>query len=266
MVGVTGMWRISLCATLLPFFRSPHGPAHVRLRRVSSLWTCEAAVLHTGLSLPCSSRSATLCSGRERRLRPYPWGLIFPAGAFSILYLLLSWCSRCARSCTVQVPSEQPCLLDWLTRFLDLLVRIWTSVLDERGRDNETLVHFQGVTNKQVSVLQISGNLLLAFYLECGSSSVSLISSGLTKCCNSSVFSTDTLSRSRLSLCLSNRFNLEKEEQAIRTRQIVLTGFRHTDASWIMRNIFRMTPTHLFFNCGFASNSTQCATVASRQQ
>lgn len=124
------------------FFQSPPSPAHVRLRRASSLWTWEAVLLHTDLSLPCSSLSVTFCSGRDRRLRPYPCGLILSTGAFPILYLLPSWCSRCARSCTVQVPSEQPCLLDWLTEFLDLLVRMLMSVLEEKQRDNKTLMHF----------------------------------------------------------------------------------------------------------------------------
>lgn len=133
-VRVRCIWRIVLCVTLLPFLRSLQSPAHVCLRRASSLWTCEAVLLHTGLSLPCSSLSVTLCSGRDRRLRPYPCGLIFSTGAFPILYLLPSWCSRCARSCTVQVPSEHPCLLDWLTEFLDLLVRTLTSVLEEKQR------------------------------------------------------------------------------------------------------------------------------------
>lgn len=106
----------SVLLSCLSFFsRAPQSPVHVRLRRASSLWTFEAVLLHTGLSLPCSSLSVTLCSGRDRRLRPYPCGLIFSMGAFPILYLFPSWCSRCARSCTVQVPSEQPCLLDWLT-------------------------------------------------------------------------------------------------------------------------------------------------------
>lgn len=129
---------------LLPRFCSQlllQSPAHVRLRRASSLWTCEAVMLHTGLSLPCSSLSVILCSGRDRRLRPYPCGLILSTGALPILYLLLSRCRRCARSWTVQVPSEQPCLLDWLAEFLDLLVRTLMSVLEDRGRDNRTLIH-----------------------------------------------------------------------------------------------------------------------------
>lgn len=150
LVGARGIWRISLCVALLPFFRCPHSPTHVRLRRASSLWTCEAALLHTGLSLPCSSLSVTLCSGRERRLRPYPCGLIFSTGAFSILYLLPSWCSRWARSCTVQVPSEQPCLLDWLTKFLDRLVRTLTSVLEERGRDTLSTLFFLQAKKKKI--------------------------------------------------------------------------------------------------------------------
>lgn len=148
-------------------------------------------MLHTGLSLPCSSLSVTLCTGRDRRLRPYPCGLILSAGAFPAFKLLLSRCRRCARSCTVQVPSEQPCLLDWLVEFLDLLVRTLMSVL------------------------------------ECGSK-VSLMSSGLTKC-SDSVFSTVTLSRSRLNLLPSHMLSL-------------------------------------FFNSGFTSSSTQCPTVTSRQQ
>lgn len=177
-------------------------------------------MLHTGLSLPCSSLSVTLCSGRDRRLRPYPCGLIFSTGAFPILYLLPSWCSRCARSCTVQVPSEQPCLLDWLPEFLDLLVRILMPVLEEKQRQKDfssfLMCHF-GVFPDYVVVFSqarmLDSQILrtLRSYLECGSS-VSLISSGLTKCCNSSVFSTDTLSRSRLSLFLNQIFSLEEEK------------------------------------------------------
>lgn len=181
-------------------------------------------MLHTGLSLPCSSLSVTLCSGRDRRLRPYPCGLILSTGALPILYLLLSWCRRCARSCTVQVPSEQPCLLDWLAEFLDLLVRTLMSVLEDRGRNNMTLIHAVhsclsyvlhcfSLTSKVClnDSLQICWDLWLVSYLECGSK-VSLISSGLTKCSDSSVFSTDTLSRSRLSLLPSHILSLEKEE------------------------------------------------------
>ena len=51
-------------------------------------------------------------------------------------------------------------------------------------------------------------------YLECGST-VSLTSSGLTKCRNSSVFSTDTLSRSGLSLFLNQILSLEREEKQL---------------------------------------------------
>lgn len=50
----------------------------------------------------------------------------------------------------------------------------------------------------------------LVSYLECGSK-VSLISSGLTKCSDSSVFSTDTLSRSRLNLLPSHMLSLREE-------------------------------------------------------
>lgn len=142
-MGILEQSREDTNAVLLPRFCSQlllQSPAHVRLKRASSLCTCEAVALHTGLSLPCTSLSVTLCSGRDRRLRPYPCGLIFSTGALPILYLLLSWCRRCARSCTVQVPSEQPCLLDWLAEFLDLLVRTLMPVLDDRGRDNRTLI------------------------------------------------------------------------------------------------------------------------------
>lgn len=110
-------------------------PAHVRLRRASSLCTWESVMLHTGLSLPCSILSVTLRSGRDRRLRPYPCGLILSMGALPILKLLPSSWRRCARSCTVQVPSEQPCLLE-LADFLDLLVRMLMPMLEERRRDN----------------------------------------------------------------------------------------------------------------------------------
>lgn len=41
----------------------------------------------------------------------------------------------------MQVPSEQPCLLDWLDEFLDLLVRTLMSVLEDRGRNERTLIH-----------------------------------------------------------------------------------------------------------------------------
>lgn len=180
---------------LLPHFCSQlflQSPAHVRFRRASSLWTCESVVLHTGLSLPCSSLSVALRAGRDRRLLPYPCGLILSTGALPALIVTFSWCRRCTRSCTVQVPSEQPCLLDWLAEFLDLLVRTLMSVL------------------------------------ECGSK-VSLISSGLINCSDSAVFSSDTLSRSRLNLLPSHMLSL-------------------------------------FLNSGFTSSSTQCATVASRQQ
>lgn len=47
-------------------------------------------------------------------------------------------------------------------------------------------------------------------HLECGSK-VSLMSSGLTKCSDSTVFSTDTLSRSRLNLLLSHMLCLQEE-------------------------------------------------------
>lgn len=122
---VWGILRISERRTLAlqsyslaPFLQSP---THVRLKRASSLWTCESFVLHTGLSLPLSCLSVNLRSGRDRRLRPYPFGLILSAGALPILRF--SSCRRCAKSCTVQVPSEQPCLLDWLLEILDLFVR-----------------------------------------------------------------------------------------------------------------------------------------------
>lgn len=150
LAGVRGILRIleqsraDTDSALLPHFCSQfllQSPAHVRLRTASSLWTCEAVMLHTGLSLPCSKVSVTLRSGRDRRLRPYPCGLILSIGAVPILSLLLSWCKRCARSCTVQVPSEQPCLLDWLAEFLDLLVRMLMPVLQDRGRDNRILIH-----------------------------------------------------------------------------------------------------------------------------
>lgn len=84
---------------------------------------------------------------------------------------------------------------------------------------SEYFVFFSTGKEKKSSDLEILRNLLSAFYLECGSS-VSLISSGLTKCCSSSV-STDTLSRSLLSLFLSNIFNLDEEEKGVRTGQTV---------------------------------------------
>lgn len=125
---------------LLPcfFFATPllQSPTHVRLRRAISLWTCESVILHSGRSCSC----LCLCAGRDRRLRPYPCGLILSTGALPILNLLLSWCRRCARSCTVQVPSEQPCLLDWLAEFFDLLVRTLMSVLEDREGDKRTLI------------------------------------------------------------------------------------------------------------------------------
>lgn len=126
-------------------------------------------MLHTGLSLPCSILSVTLRSGRDRRLRPYPCGLILSMGAVPILNLLPSSWRRCARSCTVQVPSEQPCLLE-LADFLDLLVR------------------------------------MLMPMLECGSK-VSLMSSGLTKFSDSSVVPTDGVSRALFRLLPSHELN-----------------------------------------------------------
>lgn len=87
-------------------------------------------MLHTGLSLPFSSLSETLYDGRERRLRPYPCALILWAGAFPPLDLPI-WCRRSARSCTVQVPREQP---------EDLLVRTWMSVLEDKGRGHESIL------------------------------------------------------------------------------------------------------------------------------
>lgn len=126
-------------------------------------------MLHTGFSLPCSIFSVTLCSGTDLRLRPYPRGLIFSTGALPILNLLPSSWRRCARSCTVQVPSEQPCLLE-LADFLDLLV------------------------------------LMLMPMLECGSK-VSLMSSGLTKFSDSSVVSTNGVLRALLRLLPSHELN-----------------------------------------------------------
>lgn len=98
-------------------------------------------MFHMGLSLPCSSLSVTLRSGTDRRLRPYPCGLILSTGALPILNLMLSWCRRCARSCTAQVPSEQPCLLDWLAEFLDLLVRTLMSVLEDKRKRQQNITH-----------------------------------------------------------------------------------------------------------------------------
>ena len=162
---VWGMWRIleqsreDTNSEQLPRFCSQlllQSPAHVRLRRASSLWTCESVTLHAGLSLPCSSLSVTLCAGRDRRLRPYPCGLILSTGAVLIFNLLLSMCRRCARSCTVQVPSEQPCLLDWLDEFLDLLVRTLMSVLEDRGRDERTLIHAVQLWRVEYALLRFS--------------------------------------------------------------------------------------------------------------
>lgn len=66
----------------------------------------------------------------DLRRRPYPKGLILSAGAFPIFSLLLRSWRRCASTCTVQVPSEQPALLDWLMEFLERFVLMLMSVLE----------------------------------------------------------------------------------------------------------------------------------------
>lgn len=105
-------------------------------------------------------------------------------------------------------------------------------------------------------------------YLECGSK-VSLISSGLTKCSDSAILCTDTLSRSRLSLLPSHMLSLEEEGKnaislrKISTKQVIAVQVLTDCLITVISEILGIT--YLFLDSGFTSSSRQCPTVTSRQ-
>lgn len=220
-VEARGIWRILLCVTLLPFFffffpissRSRSCPSQESLQLVN-LW---------GRSAPHGPQPALLQPQRDPLLGEGStppsvslWADLLHGGIPDLVLVseLVQPVSQVMHRAGAQRTTLSSRLVDWVFGPLGSDTDVSAGGETERRSDfSFTSEHFLNTLQKQAWIdWQVWRNL--RSYLECGSS-LSLRSSGLTKCCSSSVFSTDTLSRSRLSLFLNQILSLEKEERSL---------------------------------------------------